>query len=218
MNPRTEAADTRVSPKREPRLPPGQVVTERWPVLHHGSVPKVDLARWDLRVHGLVERPLAWTWQEFRTLPRVQVRCDIHCVTRWSRFDNLWEGVSVRELLRRAGVKPAARFAVIHAGQLVASTTPAEARAALRGSIYEGSVTDAELPALREAQQVTQSILVEGKRRVRIRSIGNRVPPGFEPSAPTLEDVYMVLVQTARDRDGAVQEVPALAASPEARR
>jgi len=110
------------------------------------------------------------------------------------------------------------RFAVIHAGQLVASTTPTEARAALRGSIYEGSVTDAELPGLRERQQVTQSILVEGKRRVRIRTAGNHVPPGFEPSAPTLEDVYMVLVQTARDRDGAGREVPVLAAPPEAGR
>jgi DMSO/TMAO reductase YedYZ molybdopterin-dependent catalytic subunit len=62
-----------------------------------------------------VERPQKWSWEEFRSLPRVQVRSDIHCVTRWSRFDNLWEGVSVREVLRRAGVKPEARFAVIHA-------------------------------------------------------------------------------------------------------
>jgi DMSO/TMAO reductase YedYZ molybdopterin-dependent catalytic subunit len=115
MNPGAEPADTRVSPKQEPRLPPGQVVTDKWPVLHYGSVPKVDLARWNLRVHGLVDRPQTWSWQEFRSLPRVQVRCDIHCVTRWSRFDNLWEGVSVQEVLRRAGVKPEGRFAVIHA-------------------------------------------------------------------------------------------------------
>ena len=110
-----EPADTRVSPKREPRLPPGQIVTEKWPVLQYGTVPKVDLSRWDLRVYGLVERPLAWSWQEFRSLPRVRVRSDIHCVTRWSRFDNLWEGVSVREVLRRAGVKPEARFGILHA-------------------------------------------------------------------------------------------------------
>ena len=95
------------------------------------------------------------------------------------------------------------RFAVIRAGQLVASTTPTEARAALRGNIYEGSVTDDELPALRASGKVTQAILVEGKSRVRIRANGNDVPPGFEPSTPTLEDVYMVLMQTARDRDGA---------------
>ncbi len=115
MNPRVDPADTRVSPKRDPRLPPGQVVTDKWPVLHYGSVPKIDLARWDLRVYGQVERPQRWTWEEFQSLPRVRVRSDIHCVTRWSRFDNLWEGVSVGEVLRRAGVKPEARFAVIRA-------------------------------------------------------------------------------------------------------
>ena len=115
MNPGPKTADTRVSPRQEPRLPPGQVKTDKWPVLHYGSVPKVDLSRWDLRVHGLVEHPQKWSWDEFRALPRVQVRSDIHCVTRWSRYDNLWEGVSVREVLRRAGVKPEARFVVIHA-------------------------------------------------------------------------------------------------------
>ena len=124
MNPGPKTADTRVSPKQEPRLPPGQVVTDKWPVLHYGSVPKVDLSLWDLRVHGLVERPQAWSWQEFRMLPRVQLRCDIHCVTRWSRFDNLWEGVSVREVLRRAGVKPEGRFAVIHAERGYTSNLP----------------------------------------------------------------------------------------------
>jgi DMSO/TMAO reductase YedYZ molybdopterin-dependent catalytic subunit len=115
MNPGAKPADTRLSPKRDPRLPPGQVKTEKWPVLHYGSVPRVDLSRWDLRVHGLVERPQKWSWEEFQSLPRVQVRSDIHCVTRWSRFDNLWEGVPVQEVLRLAGVKPGARFAVIHA-------------------------------------------------------------------------------------------------------
>ena len=114
MNSTPKPADTPVVP-REPRLPPGQVVTDKWPVLHYGSVPKVDLSQWDFRVHGLVERPQVWSWQELRSLPRVQVRCDIHCVTRWSRFDNLWEGVSVAEVLRRAFPKPEARFAVIHA-------------------------------------------------------------------------------------------------------
>ena len=115
MNTRPKPADIHKVASREPRLPPGQVVTDKWPVLHHGSVPKVDLSQWDLRLHGLVERPQAWSWQEFQALPRVQVRCDIHCVTRWSRFDNLWEGVSAREILRRAVLKPEARFAVIHA-------------------------------------------------------------------------------------------------------
>jgi len=115
MNPGPEPADALVSPRQQPRLPPGQVATDKWPVLHYGTVPKVDLSLWNLRIHGLVERPQTWTWQEFQSLPRVQVRSDIHCVTRWSRFENLWEGVSLREALRRAEVKPEARFAIIHA-------------------------------------------------------------------------------------------------------
>ena len=115
MNEAHEPADTVESPRREPRLPPGQVKTDKWPVLQHGSVPQVDLAKWDLRVDGLVEHPQRWTWDEFRALPRVRVRSDIHCVTRWSRYDNLWEGVSIRELLSRAQPRAEARFAIAHA-------------------------------------------------------------------------------------------------------
>ncbi len=113
MNSRPDPADTLQSPRRDPRLPPGQVRTEKWPVLHHGSVPRVDLATWDLRVTGLVETPRRWTRAEFLALPRVTVRSDIHCVTRWSRFDNEWHGVSAAEVLRQAGVKPEARHAVV---------------------------------------------------------------------------------------------------------
>lgn len=124
MNPDANPADITVSPVQEPRLPPGQVRTDKWPVLHYGSVPRVDLAAWDFRVTGLVEKPARWTWQEFQELPRGLVRSDIHCVTRWSRFDNLWEGVPVREVLARVGVKPDARFAVIHAEQGFTTNLP----------------------------------------------------------------------------------------------
>jgi DMSO/TMAO reductase YedYZ molybdopterin-dependent catalytic subunit len=117
-------ADTIASPQREPRLPPGQVRTEKWPVLHYGSVPKIDLATWDFRVFGLVERPLRWSWEDFQALPRVQVRSDIHCVTRWSRFDNEWQGVAVREVLARAEVKPEAGFVVAHAEQGFTANLP----------------------------------------------------------------------------------------------
>jgi DMSO/TMAO reductase YedYZ molybdopterin-dependent catalytic subunit len=117
MNPEPKSADIVNSPRQDPRLPPGQVKTEKWPVLHHGAVPTVDLARWDFVVDGLVERPRRWTWQEFLELPRTQVRSDIHCVTRWSRFDNLWEGVSLREVVGQASPKPDARFVTIHAEQ-----------------------------------------------------------------------------------------------------
>ena len=124
MSSPSQPADNHDSPKREPRLPPGQVRTDKWPVLHYGSVPKVDLARWDLSVHGLVERPQRWTWEEFQALPRVRVSNYIHCVTRWSRFDNAWEGVSVREVLRRAEPKPEGRFAVVHAEQGFTANLP----------------------------------------------------------------------------------------------
>jgi DMSO/TMAO reductase YedYZ molybdopterin-dependent catalytic subunit len=124
MNSPSPPADNRISPVREPRLPPGQIHTEKWPVLHYGSVPKIDLSTWDFRVAGLVGKPVRWTWEEFRALPRVEVRSDIHCVTRWSRFDNRWEGVAVREVLQRAEPSPEARFAVIHAEQGFTSNLP----------------------------------------------------------------------------------------------
>ena len=121
----SQAADNRIeSPRQEPRLPPGQVQTQKWPVLHYGSVPRVDLTQWELRVDGLVEHPQRWTWTEFQALPRVQVHSDIHCVTRWSRFDNTWEGVPIKEVLRRAAPKSSARFAVIHAEQGFTTNLP----------------------------------------------------------------------------------------------
>ncbi|HEY6928592.1 MAG TPA: sulfite oxidase-like oxidoreductase [Thermoanaerobaculia bacterium] len=85
----------------EPRLPPGQVLTQKWPVLTYGETPRVDLATWTFRCYGLVEKETSWTWKEFLELPRIQVRSDIHCVTRWSRYDNRWEGVAVSEILSR---------------------------------------------------------------------------------------------------------------------
>jgi DMSO/TMAO reductase YedYZ molybdopterin-dependent catalytic subunit len=97
------------------RLPPGQSLTEKWPVLHHGSVPQVDLARWDLRVFGRVEAPLRLDWPALRALPERRVTSDIHCVTTWSKFDCRWEGVAVGDLLARARPAPEARFALVHA-------------------------------------------------------------------------------------------------------
>lgn len=97
------------------RVPPGQVVTQKWPVLHYGDIPRVDLRTWEFRLFGLVEQPLKMSWEEFRQLPRQTVHCDIHCVTRWSRLGNTFEGVAVKDLLDRAGMKSDARFVMIHA-------------------------------------------------------------------------------------------------------
>jgi DMSO/TMAO reductase YedYZ molybdopterin-dependent catalytic subunit len=124
MNSETKPADTSKRPAPGPRLPPGQVLTEKWPVLQYGSVPRVDLATWDFKVFGLVERPSRWSHSEFQTLPRVRVRSDIHCVTRWSRYDNTWEGVALGEVLRPAGPKPEARFAILHAEQNFTTNLP----------------------------------------------------------------------------------------------
>jgi DMSO/TMAO reductase YedYZ molybdopterin-dependent catalytic subunit len=97
-----------------PRLPPGQTLTQKWPVLTYGATPKVDLATWTFRCYGLVEQEVSWTWKEFLALPQVRIQSDIHCVTRWSRYDNVWEGVAVREILRRVKVKPEAVAVMAH--------------------------------------------------------------------------------------------------------
>jgi len=98
---------------RENRIPPGQSRTRKWPVLHAGAVPDVTRDKWTLEIGGLVEKPLHFDWDEFQKLPRVQVFSDFHCVTRWSRLGNLWEGVSVGEVMKRAGILPAAKFVVV---------------------------------------------------------------------------------------------------------
>jgi DMSO/TMAO reductase YedYZ molybdopterin-dependent catalytic subunit len=97
------------------RVPPGQTLTTKWPVLTYGRTPRFDPARWTFRCFGLVEREISWTWEEFLRLPRVTVRSDIHCVTRWSRLDNTWEGVSVRAIIEACRPLPAARFVLQHA-------------------------------------------------------------------------------------------------------
>jgi len=111
---------------RDPRLPPGQVLTEKWPVLSYGETPKVDTRRWTFRCFGLVEQEVTWTWEEFLALPRVTVTSDIHCVTRWSRYDNLWEGVAVGEVLARARPKPSAVAVMAHTQEGYTTNIPLE--------------------------------------------------------------------------------------------
>jgi DMSO/TMAO reductase YedYZ molybdopterin-dependent catalytic subunit len=100
--------------QRENRIPPRQALTRKWPVLHAGSTPPFDKARWSFRVFGLVEQQWECNYDEFLALPRVQVRADMHCVTRWSKLDNLWEGVSTREVLSKVNVLPAAKFVMVN--------------------------------------------------------------------------------------------------------
>src|SRR5215216_8122121 len=100
--------------RREKRIPPGQTRTRKWPVLDAHGTPQVEPETWQFEVGGLVERPLKWSLDEFLQLPAVKVYADFHCVTRWSRLDNVWGGVSTWEFARIVGLKPEARFALAH--------------------------------------------------------------------------------------------------------
>jgi DMSO/TMAO reductase YedYZ molybdopterin-dependent catalytic subunit len=106
------------------RLPPGQYLTEKWPVLHAGDVPDVDVATWTLEVTGEVEQPLSLSYEELKRLPATDVTTDIHCVTRWSRFDAQFKGVHWSELAELAKPKPSARFAIAHAEQGFTANVP----------------------------------------------------------------------------------------------
>lgn len=110
------------------RMPPGQLFTQRLPVLHYGPVPRFDPATWDFKVWGEVEKPLRLSWDEFQQLPRTKLKMDIHCVTRWSKFDTLWEGVSVHVLIEQGLVKPlsTANFVLQHAEYGYTANLPLE--------------------------------------------------------------------------------------------
>jgi DMSO/TMAO reductase YedYZ molybdopterin-dependent catalytic subunit len=102
---------------KENRLPPGQALTLKFPVLHYGAVPPFNPTTWDFHVWGEVEQEIRWTWYEFNQLPRTKLTIDLHCVTRWSKADTEWEGVSVRTLLEQGliKIKPLAEFVMQHA-------------------------------------------------------------------------------------------------------
>jgi DMSO/TMAO reductase YedYZ molybdopterin-dependent catalytic subunit len=106
------------------RLPPGQSLTLKWPVLHAGGVPHFNPATWDFKISGLVEHPLRFTWNEFRALPQTETTSDFHCVTRWSRLDNRWKGVLFSEVFQRATPKSPAQFALVLAEEGYTSNIP----------------------------------------------------------------------------------------------
>ncbi|MBL8091371.1 MAG: molybdopterin-dependent oxidoreductase [Anaerolineales bacterium] len=115
-----EGQDRRKEEERvrsEGRLPPGQSLTLKFPVLHYGPVPSFNPTTWDFRVWGEVEEEKRWSWAEFNQLPRTKIKMDIHCVTRWSKFDTEWEGVSVRTLVEQGffKIKPSAKYVMQHA-------------------------------------------------------------------------------------------------------
>jgi DMSO/TMAO reductase YedYZ molybdopterin-dependent catalytic subunit len=96
------------------RLPPGQKLTDGWPVLHYGGIPSIDLASWKFSIVGLVENEVSFTWDEFLALPQTTLRSDIHCVTHWSKFDNDWTGVKFSDLMQRVKPRPEASHVMVH--------------------------------------------------------------------------------------------------------
>jgi len=97
------------------RLPPGQYLTERFPVLHVGDVPTYAPGEWDLKIFGLVDKPFTINLDELKSMPAVTLLTDIHCVTKWSKFDTTWKGVRVSELFKRAGMQKDAGYIMGHA-------------------------------------------------------------------------------------------------------
>ncbi|TCZ76674.1 sulfite oxidase-like oxidoreductase [Paenibacillus albiflavus] len=104
-----------VDPALAHRLPPGQILRERFPILHEGEVPEYDMSTWRLKLVGLVEQEIAFTYEELLAMPQTKMVCDIHCVTRWSKFDTEWEGVRIKDLLERVNLSQDAKFVMIHA-------------------------------------------------------------------------------------------------------
>ncbi|MDX1993542.1 MAG: sulfite oxidase-like oxidoreductase [bacterium] len=112
--------------KKSGRLPPGQSLTNKFPVLTYGPIPKFNPEAWDLRVFGLVNQEMRWTWDEFLKLPTVQITVDIHCVTRWSKFDTAWEGVRFSDFVELFGIKPEVQHVIAHCDYGYTTNVPLE--------------------------------------------------------------------------------------------
>jgi DMSO/TMAO reductase YedYZ molybdopterin-dependent catalytic subunit len=107
-------AEKEMRPDGRVRLPPGQYLTKKFPVLTYEATPRFDPAKYSFWVKGEVEHPFQLSWEELQGLPQVDVQADFHCVTTWSRYDNTWHGIAIREILNRAGVKPSVKYVLAH--------------------------------------------------------------------------------------------------------
>ncbi len=112
--------------KAEGRLPPGQALTQKFPVLHYGPVPTIDPSTWQLSVFGEVEQEMSWSWEAFQAIPTVSVETDIHCVTGWSKFNTVWEGPRFRDFIKLFGVRPTAKYVIAHAAHGFTTNMPLE--------------------------------------------------------------------------------------------
>lgn len=112
--------------KNSGRLPPGQSLTEEFPILTYGPNPKFDPATWDFKVFGTIERPTQWNWETFKSMPTVKITTDIHCVTRWSKFDTTWEGVQFSHIAELVGMKPETKHIIAHCDYGYTTNVPVE--------------------------------------------------------------------------------------------
>lgn len=115
-----------VPPELAHRVPPGQTVTDRFPILHEGDVPEYDLAAWSIKVYGEVEQELSFSFDELMSMPQTDMTCDIHCVTRWSKLDTHWTGIKFADLLPKLGVKPEAKYVMVHGDNDYTTNIPLE--------------------------------------------------------------------------------------------
>lgn len=138
---RAELAAKGIDPAR---LPPGQYSTDRFPVLHAGVVPKVDTATWDFTVGGLVSTPRRWSFDEFRALPTAEIVADIHCVTKWTKFDTAWRGVPVSTVLDMVGPMPEATHVLVRAEHGFTANLPLS-DFAREGNVFAWRYDNAEL-------------------------------------------------------------------------
>ena len=124
----TDRYELELKMKQEGRLPPGQSLTQKFPVLHYGSIPEFDPDTWMFKVWGEVDQERNWSWEEFQELPHKEVRLDIHCVTRWSKFDTLWRGVAISDLIDNGLIQPNPRasFVLQHAAGGYTTNLPLE--------------------------------------------------------------------------------------------
>jgi DMSO/TMAO reductase YedYZ molybdopterin-dependent catalytic subunit len=102
------------SDELDKRVPPGQSLVDKFPVLSYGPTPRFNPQKWNFRVFGMVEEQLHFSYEEFRALSVSRQVADFHCVTTWSKLDNVWEGVSVVDLMKRVRLKPEARYVIVH--------------------------------------------------------------------------------------------------------
>jgi len=178
--------------KKEGRVPPGQALTQKFPVLHYGPVPNFDPETWTFKVWGEVEQPLSLSWNEFNELPKTSLTMDIHCVTRWSKFDTHWQGVSVKTLVDQGliKIKPAARFVLQHAEFGFSANLPLEivmAENFLLATHYDGApiTPDHGFPlrgvvgAILEKSELTVPYLWKGAKWLRGLEFLAQDAPGF---------------------------------------